>query len=190
MKNLNILLLIIGLLIAKLQTVFGDGCIGMAQAMFSGILILIYLVIFVFINLRHAYRYFANNEKYNFNSILITILSIVIFFLVNFINNHESKTIICAYAEREYAPESMLYLRQNKTFKITIQHADYMCIYKGKYKIQHDTLYIEKDELQTKTHYVFTNKYIIDENRKKMYPLNLPEQFQDSSHWLRIRYKL
>lgn len=190
MKNLNILLLIIGLLIAKLQIIFGDGCIGVVQAMFSFFLIVIYLVILLVINIRSVYSYFKKEEKYNFTSLLITALSIVLFFLAHFINNHESKTILCAYADRDYGPGGFLYLKQNKKFKIVIQHTEYACFFKGKYKIQNDTLYLEKDELQTKTQYVFTNKYIIDETQKKMYPLNLPEQFQNSSHWLRIRYKL
>lgn len=99
----------------------------------------------------------------------------------------EPKTVIYAefLSKYEYGLEdnSIKFLKDS-SYIISMVHVELGCKYGGKYQIKQDTFFLE-DDVVIKTDSNFYSKYLLQDN-KYLIPLDIHNDQQDSSFWLRI----
>lgn len=178
----SILLLVIGGLIVKTRIIIGDVCMGMVEGLLFLLFSVIYIVTLLLILVIPAIK----KRPFNFYPLVTTVLVIVAIFLSSNLDKFESKTTLFATTRTGRVGECSLTLRQNGTFKIEIQEIEWSCYYKGKYEIQKDTLTLLRDDIQALTDSIFTDTYLIDQNKKTLFPLDKIDFMQDSIRWLII----
>jgi heme/copper-type cytochrome/quinol oxidase subunit 2 len=183
----SIILLFIGGLIIKTRIVFGDGCQGMADFIFFFFLTIIYIITLIIIVAIYTIKYFNKKETFNYFPLLTTLIVIIPIYLSFQLNKYESPTTL--YAKTQDSNRRIpcsLTLRKNQTFEIQMREIEWTCYYKGNYKIKDDTLFLLRNDIEIKTDSLFTNKYLMDDNKKLLYPLDGLEYIQDTSSWLKI----
>lgn len=179
-------LIIIGALIAKTQIIFGDGCQGLSEAIISIFLCIIYILLLTMLLTISAIKYFRKKDKFNYYPLLATLFVLIFLYLIMFqTDKFESATTLYAKenSSSHIPGQCSLTLRENQTYKIKIQEIDWTCFYKGDYKISGDTLKLLRKDIKLKTDSLFTDKYLIDKNRKILLPL---DNLQDTIRRLTI----
>lgn len=179
-------LLLIGFFIIKTQIVIGDQCEGIIETFYIFLLSLAYLIILFVETVISVITYFKAKETISYFPWIITLLIVITLAIVRKEEKFERSTVLYATLENKHS----LMLCKNNTFKIKIQYVEWSCYYTGKYKIMKDTLLLSRNDIESTTAGLFTNNYLIDNNKNLLYPLATANCLTDTSKWLAIELPL
>lgn len=188
MRNLNkyyssIILLIIGVLIAKTQILFGDGCYGLPDAIQFIILFIIYILVLLAVLIISIFNYFKKKVSFNYSPVITTFIVGIIVFLAFNSSIFESSTLYYATTYKH----NTLTLRNDNSFTLKLKELEWNCYYKGKYKLKNDTLFLLRSDIQNITNNLFTDKYLFDKSKKILFPIDNNKCSKDSTRCLFIR---
>jgi len=179
----SFILLLIGGLFAKMQIIIGDGCEGMPEVFMSIFLFFLFILVLIIVLAISLFKYLKKKVPFNYFPLLTTLIIVIVNFGIIQSKKFESSTIIFATADMG---RHDLTLRENNTFKIRMAGMDWSCYYKGKFRINKDTLFLSRNDIQSKTDSIFADKYLIDKSKKMMYPIDRLNYLQDTARWLTI----
>ena len=182
----SIILLFLGLLIAKTRILFGDGCVGMPDVFQFAFLCIIYGLTLAIILIVSTIKYYKYKNSFNYFPIPITLIVIGLVYLAIEIDAINPNTTLYATKATTGWNDRILTLREDNTFQIQMREVEWSCFYKGQYKIRKDTLFLERNDIQSETDSVFSDKYLIVHNQKMLYPLDKLEYLKDTTRWLKI----
>ena len=181
----SIILFIIGGLIIKTQILIDESCQGFIEGIWLLFLCIIYLVVLVVILMVSFFQSSKQNISYNFFPLLTTLL-IIVFFYAFASGKFDSSTKTLAIMENNGSMEKhILKLKENGSFVIQMREIEWSCFYKGNYYLIHDTIILNRN-VQSLTHNLLSDKYLIEESGKYLLPLDRFGKIKDSTQWLTI----
>ncbi len=185
----SIILLIFGGLLIKTQVVFGDRCSGLVELAEILFFSLIYLVVLFVIMIIYVVRKAFYDKPMNYIPLWISCVILALFFVTHFAlcGMFESEIRIYAYIKNHRdLDKKSLTLRQDGCFEIETGGVDWVCLYPGKYKMNGDTIFLNR-KVQTFTDSLFSDKYLIEKSGKYLYPLDREGKTQDTTRRLTIK---
>jgi hypothetical protein len=171
----SIVLLIIGLLMAKNRLLIGDGCQGMPDGILFVVLSVFFIVALIVVIV-------LSFKKFNFLPFVTTAFVIALVYSAIFINEFESPTLLTASNRNR----NTLKIWEDHSFKIQRSYVEWSCYYKGKYQMNGDTLILLNKDIGSLTDNLFSNKYLIDREKNVLKPMGAKSA--DSIYWLKIQY--
>jgi hypothetical protein len=186
----SIPLVILGGLLINLFIPGDDDCRGIAEAMEFFGLSGAYLLYFLIIISISIYKYYKKDQKVNSVPLIVTALLIVISFFLPEANGSSffnSPTKLYAYRKAciKFFCFSNLELKENGKFVVYESGEDFSCTHRGTYVLKGDTVIIQRDLFKA-TDSAFSNKYFIDTQKGKLYPINGAQITTDTTKWLTI----
>jgi len=167
-------LLTLGVLILWIIIPFGDYTAGLLTALFTILLVAIFMFFFFIITIGNVIKVYKIKQKFDFIPLYITaIFSIFIVFIFTSDNKKFWTTVVITSEIAD--PNSnggSLTLYKNNSFKVVQLYTDYSETYQGNYTIKNDTLFLDRKNLSAITDSLFTITYIWKVNDSTLIPLN------------------
>jgi hypothetical protein len=181
----SFILFIIGAFILKTRIKTGDGCQGMMEGIQFIFFFAVYILTLFIILAYSIFKYLKTETDFNFYPLWTTVIVILCVFFSFNIDKFEDP--IRLQAEINKSDGHNLILNENGKFKITLRATEWSCFYKGEYHVKNDTLILSRPDIQTLTDSIFADKYLIDVNKKMLFPLDRSDFLKDTTRWLTIK---
>jgi len=140
----------------------GDYSSGIVHALWLVLLGGIFLIVFLIAISESFYSLLKKKERFNFTPlVLLTVLSLVVYLSV-FTDNNKFWTlkILEAEIQNSQAYGGSLTLYNNQSFAAAVRSAEYSKTFQSDYKMNGDTLYLEREDLIAVTDSLFTTSYL------------------------------
>jgi hypothetical protein len=166
----SIILLIIGLLIAKLPVHFGDyDGAGLLEVIILGFLGFVYVILFLISCIISLLN--LKTQRFNYYPLYTTLFILVICLITYNLDRFKSAPILTAHANSAPQWVQMEYYK-DKSFEICLSRIEYSHYLKGNYTLHNDTLILDRNDLVAKTDsLLLTSKYFIDRDHHILYPI-------------------
>ncbi len=157
----------------------------MTVGIIEGFLLLLFSVVYIVTLVIALILPLVKRKSFNFYPLVSTAIVIVAVIISFNLDIFESPTALYARTKNRIG-QSSLTLRHIGRFKIQQREIEWSCYYKGRYGIQGDTLLLLRNDIRTVTNDLFTDKYLIDANKKILIQINKFDLIQDTTKWLTI----
>jgi hypothetical protein len=183
----SILLFIIGGFLIKSRITFGDGFTGMADGLIFLSLSILYTLVLLVILTITGVKYLKHRSKFNLLPLFTTILVVAGLFITFIVGHSEIQAKNYELTNNiKGSRRYTLSLKDNGKFLISKREIEWTCIFKGRYKIEGDSLTLLRNDIQTITDNNFTDVYSISKNKSELFPINKVNFSIDSSKSLRM----
>ncbi len=154
---------------------FGDYCRGLLNALhlifFGGMFLLLFLIICSI----NVYDKVKNKNKFDLIPVILFLTFAVFLYALlelDYSRFWTTPTLMGSVSLDNSPKSGYLTLYKDGTFEATYNSADFSCTYVGSYKIDHDTLKLERTDLSTETDALFATGYLISTRKKELKPLH------------------
>jgi hypothetical protein len=167
------ILIVLGVFLLIQIIPIGDYCGGLMNFLISIVILVLIMLIVLITSIIEIYRYIKNKTKFDFIPIIISFSILIIFYLImetesdKFWTSEKLNGITISTA----AKSGTLKLYNNGSFAAKYNQADFSCTYQGDYRISNDTLYLDRNELESLTENIFTTKYSINKKDSLLQPI-------------------
>lgn len=183
----SIILAIIGIFILFLLYQSNRGGSGLGFIIFIGFFTILYFLILIGLTIGSLIKKSKGNIPFNFLPIWTTVLFFAFSILLLNIDKFKSPTVMFAITNPTVTREgTYLRLRKNNSFEIREDAIESFQIFSGTYSLNKDTLTLIENSIAPIRDGTFSNKYLIDEQNKFLYPIKNNSVLKDSVLWLII----
>lgn len=150
-----------------------DYCGGLMNFLISIVILVLIMLIVLITSIIEIYRYIKIKTKFDFIPIIISFSILVIYYFIMETESDKFWTSEKLYGVTfsKAAKSGTLKLYDNGSFAAKCNQADFSCTFQGDYRISNDTLYFDRNELETLTENIFTIRYIINTKDSLLQPL-------------------
>jgi len=114
-------------------------------------------------------------QRFDFIPLLIMLFFGISVFIISNLEDKKFWTNVILIGNIE-SEKSRLVLYEDNTFALNFSEIDYSCTYQGNYKVDKDTIILERLGIENLTYNKFTSKYIINLKERILEPLEKNSQ--------------